>query len=113
MPAALEALARKHRCTVQELPGHLAATEREIDSLANSERSFAEFEIALSALSGEYDAAAARLTRRAHAGRRALGQRDQRAHAGARHAGRPLRGEPRARRGSVRAARYAIRSSSW
>src|SRR5271166_2203310 len=61
--AALESLARKHRCPVLELPTHLAAMEREIQTLATAERSFADYEVTLEELGREYDAAAERLTR--------------------------------------------------
>src|SRR5271165_4186738 len=42
--AALEALARKHRQSVLELPAQLAHTEQEIQALANAELSLAELE---------------------------------------------------------------------
>jgi DNA repair protein RecN (Recombination protein N) len=60
--AALEALARKHRQTVLELPAQLTRTEEELLSLENAELSLAELERRLGILSVEYGAAAARLT---------------------------------------------------
>jgi DNA repair protein RecN (Recombination protein N) len=60
--AALEALARKHRMTVQELPEQLAAVERELQLLENSAESVADLENHLNALAAEYRAAAALLS---------------------------------------------------
>ncbi len=60
--AALEALARKHRQSVLELPAQLARTEQEIQILANAELSLSKLEAALEALTREYGAAAQRLT---------------------------------------------------
>ena len=60
--AALEALARKHRQSVLELPAQLARTEQEIQVLANAELSLSKLEAALEALTRDYGAAAQRLT---------------------------------------------------
>ncbi len=68
--AALEALARKHRCGVLELPAQLARIEREVETLAGAELGLADFERQLKELEGDYGAAAGRLT---EARRRAAG----------------------------------------
>jgi DNA repair protein RecN (Recombination protein N) len=60
--AALEALARKHRQTVLELPAQRDRTEEELKSLENAELSLAELQRQLAALTLEYGAAAERLT---------------------------------------------------
>jgi DNA repair protein RecN (Recombination protein N) len=60
--AALEALARKHRRSVLELPAQLARTEQEVQTLANAELSLEDFERQLKELERDYGAAAARLT---------------------------------------------------
>jgi DNA repair protein RecN (Recombination protein N) len=60
--AALEALARKHRQSVAELPAQLARTEEEIRSLEGAEQSLAECERTLSALERDYRDVPRRLT---------------------------------------------------
>jgi DNA repair protein RecN (Recombination protein N) len=60
--AALEALARKHRQPVLELPAQLARIEQEIDILNKAELSLADLELKLAALSRDYETAALRLT---------------------------------------------------
>jgi DNA repair protein RecN (Recombination protein N) len=60
--AALEALARKHRLGVLELPAQLARTAEEIRLLEGTERSLADCERRLADLTERYGAAAARLT---------------------------------------------------
>lgn len=60
--AALEALGRKHRQPVLELPTQLLRTEQELHALENAELSLAELERQLAALSTEYRTAAQRLT---------------------------------------------------
>ena len=60
--AALEALARKHRLNVLELPAQRLRTEEELRQLSEAEQSLAEFERTLSGLAHEYTAAADRLT---------------------------------------------------
>src|SRR5208283_4703448 len=60
--AALEALARKHRQSVLELPAQLARTEQEIQVLANAGLGLSKLEAALEELTCEYGAAALRLT---------------------------------------------------
>ena len=60
--AALEALARKHRQSVLELPAQMARTEQEIQVLENAELSLSKLEAALEALARDYGAAAQRLT---------------------------------------------------
>ena len=61
--AALEALARKHRQTVFELPAQLARTEQELRTLESAESSLAELEHQLMALTADYQAAAGNLSR--------------------------------------------------
>ena len=60
--AALEALARKHRRTVLELPAQLVSTEEELRTLENAEFKLAELERRLALLESEFRAAALRLT---------------------------------------------------
>jgi DNA repair protein RecN (Recombination protein N) len=56
--AALEALARKHRQTVVDLPAQLARTELELRTLENSELSLQDLQRKLAQLSAEYRTAA-------------------------------------------------------
>ena len=72
--AALEALARKHRLTVVELPAQLTSTERELQSLDNAEQSLAELEGQLTGLTDSYRAAATRLTEARIAAAEGLGK---------------------------------------
>ena len=69
--AALEALARKHRLGVLELPEQLLRTEAELAALDNAQLSLAALERELNALIRDYRSAAQRLTeiRKAAAGR--------------------------------------------
>ena len=60
--AALEALARKHRVNVLELPAQLQRTEAELRSLDGAQHSLAELELELGSLARDYRAAAQRLT---------------------------------------------------
>ena len=60
--AALEALARKHRVTVVELPDQLQRTEAELHALENAEMSLAERARQLTALGADYRDAAERLS---------------------------------------------------
>src|ERR1700719_1090781 len=60
--AAIEALARKHRRTVLELPAQLVGTEEELRTLENAEFKLAELERRLALLESEFRAAALRLT---------------------------------------------------
>jgi len=60
--AALEALARKHRQTVLDLPAQLLRTEQELRTLENAALSLAELERRLAVLAGDYRSAAERLT---------------------------------------------------
>jgi DNA repair protein RecN (Recombination protein N) len=60
--AALEALARKHRVGVQELPAQLEKVDAELTQLDNAQSSLAALEAQLAALSGEYNAAAKKLS---------------------------------------------------
>jgi DNA repair protein RecN (Recombination protein N) len=60
--AALEALARKHRLGVLELPEQLLRIETELTALDNAELSLAVLEVELATLTREYRAAAQRLT---------------------------------------------------
>ena len=72
--AALEALARKHRQSVMELPAQLARTEEEIRSLEGAEQSLAECERTLAALERDYRDAAHRLTEARRRAALALGE---------------------------------------
>jgi DNA repair protein RecN (Recombination protein N) len=60
--AALEALARKHRLNVLELPEQLSRTEAELAALDSAQLSLAALELELAALAGSYRTAAQRLT---------------------------------------------------
>jgi len=60
--AALEALARKHRLGLLDLPAQMARSEQEIRDLADAEHSLAERERKLEELTRDYAAAALRLT---------------------------------------------------
>jgi DNA repair protein RecN (Recombination protein N) len=60
--AALEALARKHRVAVLELPEHLIRVEQEVAALDNVQSSLATLEGELAALTREYRAAAKALS---------------------------------------------------
>jgi DNA repair protein RecN (Recombination protein N) len=60
--AALEALARKHRQNVLDLPAQRVRVEQELQALENAEHSLAELERRLALLEGDYRAAAQRLT---------------------------------------------------
>jgi DNA repair protein RecN (Recombination protein N) len=71
--AALEALARKHRVAVLELPEQRARIEKEVASLDNVQLSLAALEGQLGELSREYRAAAQRLSDARHAAARQLG----------------------------------------
>jgi DNA repair protein RecN (Recombination protein N) len=60
--AALEALARKHRVAVLELPEHLVRVEQEVATLDNVQVSLAALEGQVAELTREYRAAAGRLS---------------------------------------------------
>ncbi len=60
--AALEALARKHRLTVLELPDQRLRTETELRALDNVQLSLGKLEVELAALTLDFRAAAQRLT---------------------------------------------------
>jgi len=60
--AALEALGRKHRLGVVELPAQLLRTEAEIAALDNAQVSLGKLELELAVLARDYRAAAERLT---------------------------------------------------
>jgi DNA repair protein RecN (Recombination protein N) len=60
--AALEALARKHRLSVVELPAQLLRTEAELSVLDNAQVSLSKLELELDVLARDYRAAALRLT---------------------------------------------------
>jgi DNA repair protein RecN (Recombination protein N) len=60
--ASLEALARKHRLAVQELPQQMAHLDAELKTLENSVASAAELEQSIDLLTRDYHAAAALLT---------------------------------------------------
>ena len=71
--AALEALARKHRQTVVELPAQRLRTEQELQALETAELSLAEFERRMAVLERDYRAAALRLTQSRQRASEALG----------------------------------------
>jgi DNA repair protein RecN (Recombination protein N) len=60
--AALEALARKHRIGVLELPAQLLQVEAELAQLENAQSSLSALETQLAALNAEYVSAAQKLT---------------------------------------------------
>jgi DNA repair protein RecN (Recombination protein N) len=60
--AALEALARKHRLPVLELPAQLQRTDQELQALENAEHSLAERERQLALLTADYRSAAEQLS---------------------------------------------------
>jgi DNA repair protein RecN (Recombination protein N) len=60
--AALEALARKHRVSVLELPEQLARIDGELTTLDNVQHSLGKLELELGALTNDYRNAAQRLT---------------------------------------------------
>jgi DNA repair protein RecN (Recombination protein N) len=60
--AALEALGRKHRSRVLDLPAQLLRTEMELTTLDNAQLSLSKLELELSTLTRDYRAAAQRLT---------------------------------------------------
>ncbi len=60
--ASLEALARKHRLGVLELPAQLARTESELEALQNAQLTLGNLEQNISVLAGEYRAAAHKLS---------------------------------------------------
>jgi DNA repair protein RecN (Recombination protein N) len=60
--AALEALARKHRIGVLDLPAQLDITEKQLTAEGNAQQSLTALELELSALTRDYRAAAQRLT---------------------------------------------------
>ena len=72
--AALEALARKHRRTVLELPAQRVSTEEELRTLENAEFKLAELERRLALLESEFRAAAQRLTEARQRASAALGR---------------------------------------
>jgi DNA repair protein RecN (Recombination protein N) len=71
--AALEALARKHRITVLELPEHLERVVQEVAALENVQLSLAALKTQMQVLSGEYQTAAKRLSGARSAAARLLG----------------------------------------
>ncbi|GAC1300509.1 MAG: DNA repair protein RecN [Steroidobacteraceae bacterium] len=60
--AALEALARKHRVGVADLPAQVSLIEKEVATLGNAQQNLAALELELAGLAREYRSAAARLT---------------------------------------------------
>jgi DNA repair protein RecN (Recombination protein N) len=60
--AALEALARKHRVGVSDLPAQLVLAETELSALDNAQHSLAALELELGILTRDYRSAARRLT---------------------------------------------------
>ncbi|MGB6353986.1 MAG: DNA repair protein RecN [Steroidobacteraceae bacterium] len=73
--AALEALARKHRLSVLELPEQLLRTEAELAALDNAQLSLAELELELGELTRGYRGAAQRLTEARNAAASRFGSR--------------------------------------
>jgi DNA repair protein RecN (Recombination protein N) len=73
--AALEALARKHRIGVAELPEQLSRTQSELAALENAQTSLAALELELAGLSRDYRTAASRLTAARTSAADHLGQR--------------------------------------
>ena len=73
--AALEALARKHRVAVSELPAQLQRIESDLHALDDAESSLAALEAELAAISRDYRAAAGRLTAARTAAAQSLGRR--------------------------------------
>jgi len=71
--AALEALARKHRVGVLELPEHLIRVEQEVAALDNVQSSLATLEAELAALTRDYRAAARALSTARDAAAQLLG----------------------------------------
>jgi DNA repair protein RecN (Recombination protein N) len=71
--AALEALARKHRLTVSELPEQLSRTEAELAALDGAQLSLAALEVELAALTRNYRTAAQHLTEARQAAAAQLG----------------------------------------
>ncbi len=72
--AALEALARKYRQNVLDLPAQVVRTEQELQALENAELSLAELERRYGALEKEYCSAAERLTQARRRAAAALGE---------------------------------------
>jgi len=72
--AALEALARKHRVTVQELPGQHDLLAVELQNLEHSQESATRLRADLAALLEEYRAAAGRLSAARHKAAAELGR---------------------------------------
>jgi DNA repair protein RecN (Recombination protein N) len=72
--AALEALARKHRVALHDLPAQMMRTELEIRELAQAEHHLAEGERELDALAHDYATSAERLTAARRAAALELGQ---------------------------------------
>jgi DNA repair protein RecN (Recombination protein N) len=73
--AALEALGRKHRLSVLELPAQLTRTEKELAALDNAQLSLAALESQLTTLTRDYRGAAQRLTEARKAAADQLGRR--------------------------------------
>jgi DNA repair protein RecN (Recombination protein N) len=73
--AALEALARKHRISVPELPEQLVRSEQELNSLDHAQESLAALELELGGLGRDYRAQALRLTEARNSAAKSLGGR--------------------------------------
>ena len=73
--AALEALARKHRIAVSELPAQMLRTATDLHALDDAESSLAALESELAAISHDYRAAAQRLSAARSAAARSLSRR--------------------------------------
>jgi DNA repair protein RecN (Recombination protein N) len=73
--AALEALARKHRLSVAELPAELARVEQELRTLENAQHTLADYESQLADLSRDYRTAARRLSEARHAAAQGLAKK--------------------------------------
>jgi len=73
--AALEALARKHKVNVLELPAQLARTQQEKDSLEHAHESLTRLQQELAQITGEYRAAADKLSAARHTAAAGLGKK--------------------------------------
>ena len=73
--AALEALARKHRIAVSELPAQMLRTATDLNALDDAESSLAALESELAAISHDYRAAAQRLSAARSTAARSLSRR--------------------------------------
>ena len=99
--AALEALARKHRVTVLELPEQLARVEQEVATLDNVGVSLSALEKQVSATTAEYRSAAQRLSEARCVAAQLLGVQVTAAHANLGDGGRRVRGPGHPQRAGI------------